>query len=95
MEINGFLNLKNGHTNTDGLKRYGLPKRDDEKFTKSFWQTIKLQEVADTLKTSRQHVSINLHEHLSIDKLFSDKVPHLLTMDQKAVWIHHYTPDST
>ena len=44
---------------------------------------MKLREIADTLNISEGNVHTILHEHLSMRKLFSKCVPHLLIVDQK------------
>ena len=43
---------------------------------------VKLQEIADTLKISKERVGFILHEHLSMRKL-SKWMPRLLTVDKK------------
>ena len=44
---------------------------------------VKLHEIADTLKMSKERVGFILREHLSMRKLFSKWVPCVLTLDQK------------
>ena len=44
---------------------------------------MKLRELADTVKISKDRVSFILHEHLTKRKLCSKWVPRLLTVDQK------------
>lgn len=42
-----------------------------QKSTKSFWLTLKLQEITDTLQISKKCLSIILQEHLSMREHFS------------------------
>ena len=44
---------------------------------------LKLREIADTLKISKDSVFAILHKHLSVRKLCSKLVPRLLIIDQK------------
>ena len=44
---------------------------------------LKLHEIAEDLKISEGSIFTILHEHLSMRKLCSKLVPHLLTVDQK------------
>ena len=44
---------------------------------------LKLHDIAEELKISEGSVLTILHEHLSVRKLCSKWVPHLLTVDQK------------
>ena len=46
---------------------------------------MKLRELADIVKISKEHVGFILHEHLTMRKLCSKWVPRLLTVDQKRV----------
>jgi len=44
---------------------------------------VKLRELADIVKISKERVGFILHEHLTMRKLCSKWVPRLLTVDQK------------
>ena len=47
----------------------------------SFWP--KLREIAGEWKISEGNLFTILHEHLSVRKLYSKRVPRFLTVDQK------------
>ena len=49
---------------------------------------VKLQEIADILKLSKDTVFKVVHEHISMKKLYSKWVPRLLTVEQKQQRIH-------
>ena len=71
-EYSGHLNLAVVLENTKKLPKLVLADRK-----------LKLHEIAEELKISEGSVFTILHEHLSMRKLYSKWVLHLLTVDQK------------
>ena len=85
-----FAYFERGHTNTDDAERSGRPNsavvpENIQKVHKMVLDDhkLKLREITDTFKISEGSVFTISHEHLSMRKLYSKWVPHLLTVDQK------------
>ncbi|XP_015182495.1 PREDICTED: putative uncharacterized protein FLJ37770 [Polistes dominula] len=68
-----FADFKRGRRDTDDAKRSGRPNE----------AKVKLCELAEIVKISKERVGFILHKHLSMRKLCSKWVPRLLTVDQK------------
>ena len=88
----GYADFKYGCTNTNDAECSDHPKsaavpENTKKLHKIVLvdRKLKLHEIAEELKISEGNVFIILHEHLSMRKLCSKWVPHLLTVDQKCV----------
>lgn len=87
---NWFAKFRTGHMSTNNDERRGRPK---EAVTPENIKTIhkiilndrkvKLIEIADTLKISKERVGHILHEYLGMRKLCAKWVPRELTIDQK------------
>lgn len=85
-----FADFKRGRTDTNDAERSGRPNsavtpENMKKIHKIVLadRKVKLQEIADTLKISKERVGHILHEHLGMRKMFSKWVPRVLTVDQK------------
>jgi hypothetical protein len=73
----------------------GRPKEDatDEKIKKDHKiilndRKVKLIEIAETLKISKERVGLIVHEYLGMRKLCAKYVPRVLTIEQKQHFIH-------
>ena len=85
-----YADFKCGRTDTNDAEHSGHPNlavvpENSKKIHKLVLANckLKLREIAEELKISEGSVFNILHEHLSMRKLYSKKVPHLLTIDQK------------
>ncbi|GFU02052.1 mariner transposase [Trichonephila clavipes] len=85
-----FTKFKRGEMSTEEDARSGRPKEavTDKKIKKvhkiiSDNRKVKLIEIAETLKISKEHVGDSVNEYLDMRKLCSKWVPHKLTIDQK------------
>ena len=88
-----YADFKCGHTDTNDAELSGHPNSAVLEKNKKLQKLIlanhklKLCEIAKELKISEGSVFTILHEYLSIRKLCSKWVPHLLTVDQKQLCI--------
>lgn len=85
-----FADFKRGRRDTDDAERSGRPNEavtpeNIKKIHKIVLndRKVKLRELADIVKISKERVGFILHEHLTMRKLCSKWVPRLLTVDQK------------
>ena len=90
-----YADFKRGRTNTEDAERPGRPAEvampeNTKKILKIILseRKVKLQEIADILKTSKSTVFKVVHKNLSMKKLYPKWVPRLLTMEQKQQRIH-------
>ncbi|XP_047139010.1 histone-lysine N-methyltransferase SETMAR-like [Hydra vulgaris] len=85
-----FAKFRTGHMSTKDDERSGRPKEavTDENVKKIHKiilndRKVKLLEIADTLKLSKERVGHIIHEYLDMRKLCAKWVPRELTIDQK------------
>jgi histone-lysine N-methyltransferase SETMAR len=85
-----FAEFKRGRTNTSDAERSGRPKEvitpeNIKKVHKIILndRKVKLSEIAETLKISKERVGHIVHEYLGMRKLCAKWVPRELTVDQK------------
>ena len=85
-----YANFKRGHTDTNDAECSGHPNlavvlENTKKLHKLVLANskLKLHVIAEKLKISEGSVFTILHEHLSMRKLCSKRVPRLITVDQK------------
>ncbi|XP_031639731.1 protein GVQW3-like, partial [Contarinia nasturtii] len=85
-----FREFKRGRTDTDDAQRSGRPKEvvtpeNIKKIHKIILndRNVKLSEIAETLKISKERVHHIIHEYLDMRKLCAKWVPRELTIDQK------------
>ena len=85
-----YANFKRSHTDTNNAEHSGHSKsavvlENTKKLHKFILANhkLKLCEISEELKTSEGSIFTILHEHLSMKKLCSKWVKHLLTVDQK------------
>ena len=85
-----YADFKCSRTNTNDAEQSGSPnsavvQENTKKFHKLVLvdRKLKLREIAEDLKISEASIFTILHKHLSIRKLCSKWVPHLLTVNQK------------
>lgn len=85
-----FAKFRTGHMSTEDDERSGRPKEavTDENIKKVHKiilndRKVKLIEIADTLKISKERVGHIVHEYLGMRKLCAKWVPRELTIDQK------------
>ncbi|GFW33798.1 putative mariner transposase [Trichonephila clavipes] len=86
----GFAKFKRGEMSTEDDARSEWPKEavTDEKIKKIYkiifdYRKVKLIEIAETLKISKERVGHIVNEYLDMRKLCSKWVPHEITIDQK------------
>ena len=85
-----YTDFKRGHADTNDAEHSGHPNsavvlENTKKLHKLVLadHKLKLREIAEELKISEGSVYLILHEHLSMRKLCSKWVLHLLTVNQK------------
>jgi [histone H3]-lysine36 N-dimethyltransferase SETMAR len=85
-----FADFKRGRVSTNDAERSGRPKEvvtpeNIKKIHKIILndRKVKLIEIAETLKISKERVGHIVHEYLDMRKLFAKWVPRELTIDQK------------
>ncbi|KYN40098.1 hypothetical protein ALC56_05506 [Trachymyrmex septentrionalis] len=86
--------FKRGRKSLGDDERSGRPKTAtaDENIAKVHQivlddRRIKVREIAEVMKMSKERVCHILHEHLGMTKLSARWVPRLLTLDQKPQWL--------